>query len=174
MKKLLVRYILPALAIILLAWFFVKITEGKVQNPPLNTDTIQTQVLPKSPTPTPSPITPSSHIIPIRLHTFQTFNNCGPATLSMILSYLDINVSQQTLGPSLRPYQNPRGDNDDKSVTLQELATEAQKYNLLPYHRPNGNIQILKQFIANGIPVITRTLTKPTEDIGHFRLVRGY
>jgi tetratricopeptide (TPR) repeat protein len=32
----------------------------------------------------------------------------------------------------------------------------------------------MKKFIANDIPVITRTLTKLNEDIGHFRVVYGY
>src|SRR3989344_1067131 len=34
---------------------------------------------------------------------FQTFNNCGPAALSMALSYYGIKVSQHELGDILRP-----------------------------------------------------------------------
>src|SRR3989304_4636966 len=78
------------------------------------------------PTPAPSPVfslakPPAVKIIPHKLQVFQTFNNCGPAALSMTLSYFGINESQQKLGNELRPYQNPQGDNDDKSVTLDEL-----------------------------------------------------
>lgn len=123
--------------------------------------------------PTPDPI-PTTYVIPIRHHTFQTFNNCGPAALSMALSYYDINVSQHELGNQLRPFQNPQGDNDDKSVTLEELANKATEYDLVAYHRPNGNIELMKQFIANDIPVVTRTWLEPNEDIGHYRVVRGY
>jgi hypothetical protein len=41
-------------------------------------------------------------------HTYQTFNNCGPATLSMILSWYGESVSQKELGNKMRPYQHPK------------------------------------------------------------------
>ncbi len=107
-------------------------------------------------------------------HIFQTFNNCGPAALSMALSYYVISVSQQELGNDLRPYQIPRGDNDDKSVTLDELAEKSKEYGFIPFHRPMGNKDLIKYFITYDMPVITRTWTKPNEDIGHYRIVKGY
>lgn len=117
---------------------------------------------------------PAQKTLSNNYHTFQTFNNCGPAALSMALSYFKINESQQTLGQSLRPYQVQSGDNDDKSTTLEELAIKAQEYGLLAYHRPAGDIEMIKEFIAEDIPVITRTWTKPNEDIGHYRVIKGY
>ncbi|EKD86773.1 MAG: hypothetical protein ACD_37C00150G0001, partial [uncultured bacterium] len=92
----------------------------------------------------------------------------------MALRFYGIEISQAELGQSLRPYQVLGGDNDDKSVTLDELAEYSKQYGLIPYHRPMGNPQVVKQFIANDIPVITRTWTKPTEDIGHYRVIKGY
>ena len=92
----------------------------------------------------------------------------------MLLSYFGINKSQKELGDKLRPHQQPPGDNDDKSVTLEELAHEGEQLGFTTYHRPNGNAELLKHFIANGIPVITRTWLKENEDIGHYRVVRGY
>jgi tetratricopeptide (TPR) repeat protein len=92
----------------------------------------------------------------------------------MALSYYGINKTQAELGGELRPYQIPGGDNDDKSVTLEELAEKSKEFGLIPYHRPNGNIDIMKKFIAIDIPVITRTWLKENEDIGHYRLVRGF
>jgi hypothetical protein len=138
------------------------------------------------PTPTTSPIStgtqpiqvanplPKSKTIPSRGHTFQTFNNCGPATYSMLLQYSDINVSQKELGDFLRPYQVASGDNDDKSVSMEEIAEHAKQYNLTPYHRPNGSIDLLKQFIAADYPVVLRTWLNNKEDIGHFIIIRGY
>ncbi|OGE29260.1 hypothetical protein A2867_05245 [Candidatus Daviesbacteria bacterium RIFCSPHIGHO2_01_FULL_40_11] len=117
---------------------------------------------------------PPVKIIPQKLQVFQTFNNCGPAALSMALSYFGINESQQKLGNELRPYQNPQGDNDDKSVTLDELAGKAKEYGLLTYHRPAGDIGQMKLFISYDMPVIARTWLKQGDDIGHYRLVRGY
>ncbi len=117
---------------------------------------------------------PISKVLSNDYHIYQTFNNCGPAALSMALSYFDIKVSQQVLGQALRPYQNAKGDNDDKSTTLQELAAEAEKYNLIAYHRPNGDVALLKKFITYDMPVITRTWLKLNDDIGHYRVVKGY
>lgn len=107
-------------------------------------------------------------------HVFQTFNNCGPASLTMALSYFGITVTQQEVGSQIRPYQIASGDNDDKSVTLAELAAFAEEKNLLTYHRPAGNMNLVKQFIAADIPVITRTWLEPGEDIGHYRVIVGY
>lgn len=127
-----------------------------------------------SPTPYTLPPTPSSKVLLTNYHVFQTFNNCGPAALSMALRFYGINISQAELGNALRPYQIPGGDNDDKSVTLEELAEHSKQYSLIPYHRPMGNPDLVKQFIAADIPVIARTLTKPAEDIGHYRVIKGY
>lgn len=129
--------------------------------------------------PTPSPQAsltpiPASKTISGGTHTFQTFNNCGPAALSMTLSLFGITESQQTLGRELRPYQNQRGDNDDKSVTLQEVSARAKEYGFLTYLRPGGKPEMIEQFIALDIPVIARTWLTPTEDIGHFRVIKGY
>ena len=129
----------------------------------------------KQPTPTPYMISvPKRKVLLNEYHVFQSFNNCGPAALSMALSYYGITKSQKELGEQLRPYQNPQGNNDDKSVTLEELANKADEYNLTAYHRPNGTKESIKQFIALDIPVITRTLLHTTDDIGHFRIIKGY
>ena len=92
----------------------------------------------------------------------------------MALSYVGVEKTQAELGQVLRPYQITGGDNDDKSVTLVEVANQAEKYGLLTYLRPNGDIEKLKKFIANNIPVITRTWLKKDEDVGHYRVIRGY
>ncbi len=120
------------------------------------------------------PASPTTKILKGGPAIHQTFNNCGPASLSMVLGYFGINVSQHELGDALRPYQVASGDNDDKSVTLQELAKKAQEYGLKTYWRPNGNIELIKNFINMGVPVMTSTWTHPEEDIGHFRVVKGY
>lgn len=125
------------------------------------------------PTVVPFP-TLTSKTLTSNYHVFQTFNNCGPASLSMALYYYGVSVSQKILGESLRPYQNSQGDNDDKSVTLPELGEEAKKYDLVPFHRPNGDINLIKRAISAGFPVITRTWLTPSEDIGHYRVIKGF
>lgn len=174
MKKLFKVFIIAfllmegALVMLLISSSNQSISKPVIQNSPIffpsPTPTITLQ------TPPPSKTLSS----PLENHIFQTFNNCGPAALSMALSYYGINETQATLGEALRPFQVPGGDNDDKSVTLQELSEKSKDYGFVPYHRPNGNSEIIKQFITYDIPVITRTYLRENEDIGHYRVVKGY
>jgi len=128
-----------------------------------------------TPLPTIEPIiVPRQKTLSGGIHVFQTFNNCGPASLSMALSYFNVSQSQEVLGNKLRPYQNPQGDNDDKSVTVSELAKSAEQFGLVSYHRPAGDIETLQKLVALDLPVITRTWLKTGEDIGHYRVVKGY
>lgn len=126
-----------------------------------------------SPTATPYP-TVTAKTLPTDYHVFQTFNNCGPAALSMTLNFYGIRVSQKVLGDELRPFQNPQGNNDDKSTSLPELGAKAEEYNFVSFHRPNGNIELVKRAVSAGFPVITRTWLKPDDDVGHFRVIKGF
>jgi hypothetical protein len=162
--------LLILMGIVLTLGFFLKTNDKSL--------TINIQPLSQhTPTPTQTPLPP----IPVSktlsnggYHIFQSFNNCGPASLSMALRFYGIDVSQTEIGNDLRPYQVPGGNNDDKSVTLEELAEKSKEYGFNPIHRPMGNPDIVKQFIANDMPVIARTWTKPSEDIGHYRVIKGY
>ncbi len=107
-------------------------------------------------------------------HVYQTFNNCGPATLSMILNWYGVKASQSELGDQMRPYQVASGDNDDKTIFTYEFVQWAEKYGLKAVGRRNGDIELLKRFTANSIPVVVKTWLHPGEDIGHFRIVRGF
>ena len=108
-------------------------------------------------------------------HAWQSFNNCSSVALLVALSHWGIADTQEAIAEATRPWNNATGDNDDKSVTLYELADYASdKYDLATYVRPNGTIELLKKFVANDIPVIARTLTYPDKDMVHYRVVRGY
>lgn len=144
-------------------WAQAPANSAKPQNTPVPTAS-----------PIPTPPLPTSVQLTGGTQVFQTFNNCGPASLSMALSYYGIVESQITLGQKLRPYQHPQGDNDDKSVTLSELAQIAAEYGFAVYYRPAGSIDILKQLLNLELPVITRTLLTNQDDIGHYRVITGY
>jgi hypothetical protein len=117
---------------------------------------------------------PASFLLQNDYQVYETWNNCGPASLSMALSYFGIHESQAALGAILRPYHNPYGDNDDKDVTLDALAGQARTFGLLAYHRPDGTIALLKRFVANGMPVMAETTMTTGDDIGHYRVVKGF
>jgi tetratricopeptide (TPR) repeat protein len=116
----------------------------------------------------------SRALVELPTHTYQTFNNCGPATLSMILAFNGKDVSQKKLGDEMRPYQIPSGDNDDKTIFTYEFTNWAKEYGMNAISRVNGNIETLKKFTANGIPVVAKTWLHVGEDIGHFRIVTGF
>jgi len=128
-----------------------------------------------SDTPTPTPLElPERYVISPGNFVGQTFNNCGPATLSMAMSVFGINVSQGELASSMRPFNNPLGGVDDKSIFAHEFVKEAKNQGFLALHRPNGTSELMKRFLINDIPVVVRTWLNDYEDIGHFRLVNGY
>ncbi|MFA6094413.1 MAG: peptidoglycan bridge formation glycyltransferase FemA/FemB family protein [Candidatus Paceibacterota bacterium] len=117
---------------------------------------------------------PEEKILSTDYHVFQTFNNCAPAALSMALSYYGILDSQEKIAQDLRPHNNSTGDNDDKSTPPQELADYVKQYGLIPYFRPHGNVDVLKQFLAKDIPVVVRTLLYEDKDYAHYRVIKGY
>ncbi|MEK7479661.1 MAG: C39 family peptidase [Patescibacteria group bacterium] len=118
---------------------------------------------------------PRAKTIPDLAHAWQSFNNCSSVALLVALSHWGISDTQERIAEATRPWNNAKGDNDDKSVTLYELADYASgKYDLATYVRPNGTVELLKKFVANDIPVVARTLTYPDKDMVHYRVIRGY
>lgn len=128
-----------------------------------------------SPTPIPTP-TPAYQpaVAAVELtglvHAWQTWNNCGPATLSMYLSYCGLDRSQGDIAAVLRP--NP----DDKNVSPEELAAYARAQGLAALVGYNGTTEQLRLLLSNGIPVIIETWHEPEpgDGMGHYRLLVGY
>lgn len=118
--------------------------------------------------------TPPSVLLQSSYHIYETFNNCGPATLSMILKYYNIEKSQKEIAEVLRPYQHPRGDNDDKSVSFTEFNDYVNNLGLTGVYKVNGDVNILKRIIANNVPVVTRNWLNEKDTIGHFIILKGY
>ncbi len=115
-----------------------------------------------------------SVLLPPTAQVYQTWNNCGPATVSMILSFYGIQKSQAEIGQDLRPYQNPRGDNDDKTIFPEEFSEYVKQFGLESLYRVGGDRELLKKLLANGLPVVVKQWLHLGEDIGHFRIVRGF
>ena len=125
--------IITVLSIAAVSLFLLSFKQTLINNP--SSSIINPSTLP-TPTPYALPAIPPQKILPTDYHIFQTFNNCGPAAFSMALRFYGITESQATLGQALRPYQVPSGDNDDKSVTLEEMAEKSKEYGFTPIHRP--------------------------------------
>lgn len=173
------------LILLVIFYFFLQQISAAFKNPKAvfqNPQIITSATLPTSThTPTPSP-TPYIEIkqpgkfvqIPTKKSVYQTFNNCGPAALSMLLDFYGINISQQTIADTLRPFQQIQGRGDDKSVTLDELAGYASGYGLIAYHRPGGDVNKLKLYLANGIPVLVVDWLDKDGGFGHYRIIKGF
>lgn len=119
--------------------------------------------------PTPVP-PPASALIPAPPHQYQTWNNCGPATIAMALGILERSVPQSDAARVLKP------DPDDKNVSPDELAEFARSQGLVAAVRTGGTLEELKRLVAIGVPVVAETwfIPDPGDEMGHYVLVHGY
>ncbi len=162
-----------------LAALFSPTASQAASSPTTTVASSQTTVTP-SPTATQfQPPTPTLTPIPERFflngitHEYQQFNNCAPANLSMALSFWGWRGNQNDTRAYLRPNRNV----DDKNVMPAEMVAYVESYT--PYRaiwRVAGDVFLLKQFIAAGMPVIIEKGLDPPNDwwLGHYLVLSGY
>ena len=126
------------------------------------------------PTPTQVPIPAAARLENIH-HRFQEWNNCGPATLAMSLSYFGLNLGQKDTAAVLKP--NP----EDRNVSPAEMAAYVRNYtDVLAITRQNGDLYTLRRLLSEGIPVIIELGIEPPGDYawlgwyGHYLLPVAY
>jgi tetratricopeptide (TPR) repeat protein len=130
--------------------------------------------IPPPPTATPPPVPESARLNHIG-HIFQDWNNCGPATLAMALSYFQFYPTQSDTASVLKP--NP----EDRNVSPFEMAAYVnEQTEFAAFDRTNGTLDTLKRLLANGNPVIIELGIDPPgeyawlEWYGHYLLVVAY
>ncbi len=108
-------------------------------------------------------------------HVYQTWNNCGPASVVMALSSMGVSVSQETARLALR------GEDIRRGMPAQNVEHWVdENFGLRAVVRTGGTFDLLRRFVANGYPVlVTEWLEDPpgalsTSRIAHYRVVRGY
>ena len=132
-----------------------------------------------TPTPTPSPTPlPQSVSLPAPEWEKQDINNCGPASLAMYLRFYGWKGDQFDIARLLKPQR------EDRNVNVEELAYYARNYAgwLNIQYRVGGDLELLKSFLAEGIPVMVEegfTFEEtywPNDDhwAAHYFLVTGY
>lgn len=123
-----------------------------------------------SATPEPSPTIPSSVVLSGLRHEHQGWNNCGPATLTMLLSYWGSERTQHDAAPLLKP------DPDDKNVSPWEMESYVRDLGFEVITRVNGDIDQLKELLRSDFPVIVETwyVRDARDQLGHYRLIVGY
>lgn len=108
----------------------------------------------------------------------QSVNNCGPTTLAMYLRFYGWKGDQTTIASVVKPKE------EDRNVNVEELGAyvNTQVPGLEVQYRVGGDIEILKQLLVAGFPVmIEETFMMeesywPNDDrwAGHYLLVTGY
>jgi len=103
-------------------------------------------------------------------HEYQRYNNCGPVTIGMALSFWGSSRNQYQIAPVLKPNKN------DKNVSPEELAAYARQQGFAVHLGLAGNLKLLKDLLSGGFPVIVETwfVTPDQGGMGHYRLLVGY
>ena len=114
---------------------------------------------------------PSSARISGIVHQQQTWNNCGPATITMALSYYGWELDQAFAGARLKP------NREDKNVSPHELADfVAEESFVKAIVRMGGTLELLKLLVVNDFPVVIETgaMFEAYDWIGHYRALVAY
>ncbi len=131
----------------------------------------QARAIPSAATEAPRylPAAPSVQLSGIT-HMWQKWNNCGPATLAMYLSYFGSTLTQAEVAAALKPNW------DDKNVSPHEMAAFVEKQGLRALVRVNGDADRVRLLLSNGLPVMIETWLEPepNDGMGHYRLLTGY
>ncbi len=146
----------------------------------LSTTPPQVEVQPTStwtplPPPTALPATPVALLPSARLygftHIYQTWNNCGPATLTMGLTYFGWQEDQSVAASVLKP------DPEDKNVSPWQMVRFVnEQTGVRALVRMGGDLDMVRRLILEGFPVIVETGFMPEgyDWMGHYRLIVAY
>jgi hypothetical protein len=152
-------------------------TASNAQQPTLEAPTISTSLptatVTPQPTASPIPLPGQVQLSGVR-HEYQQFNNCGPATLAMTLSYWGWQGDQRDTRRYLRPNF---ATVDDKNVSPWEMVEFIEtQTDLAGLSRPAGDLETLKRLLAVGFPVIVEIGIQkhPRDWMGHYILLTGY
>lgn len=126
-----------------------------------------------SPTATtePTPLPEAVYLSGVR-HEYQKWNNCGPANLSMALSYWGWDGNQRPIAEWVKP--NPR-DKNVMPYELESFVDDGTSLNAIV--RSGGDLDRLKSFIAAGFPVmVEKGFEGPGFEgwMGHYEVVTGF
>lgn len=102
----------------------------------------------------------------------QKWNNCGPANITMALSFYGWQQNQDFAANYLKP-----GGREDKNVSPWEMVSFVNNNTQVrALTRVGGTLPLLKSLIANNIPVIIETGYTPEgyDWLGHYQTIVGY
>ena len=131
---------------------------------PLQKVVIDTPAVPVKPTLAAAEVAPMKHI-------WQSLNNCGPASVVMVLSSFGVDADQETARLALRGPDWRRGMSP---VGVDPWVSEL--YGLRAIWRNNGTDALLKSLLSNGFPLmVTQWMEDPSVSrIAHWRAIAAY
>jgi hypothetical protein len=113
------------------------------------------------------PIADRAYLENIR-HEYQGWNNCGPTTVGMMLSWFNINAPQAVNASILKP------NSKDVNVSPDEIVNFVRSKGLEAVVRVNGNRDTIMWFLSNGFPVQVEQWIPDEGGMGHYRLATGF
>ena len=149
------------------------VTEAIVEEPTAEpTDIPPTPTPLPTNTPTPEPL-PASVVLEGMGVIRQTFNNCGPANLTQVMNWHGSGISQTEVATYLKP------NTEDRNVSpwqIVDYVNEESFDGLQAAAFSGGNLEMIKQFIANEIPVVVEKGYElpDTGWWGHYLTIYGY
>ena len=119
---------------------------------------------------TPAAPPPAFHRIDGVGWTAQTWNNCGPANLAIVMNFWGRDIDQADIKAVIRPHdKDPHAAIDDLAAFARDAGLNASVY-------WNSDLESLKAHVAAGRPVIAPAwhIDANGEEMGHYRTVYGY
>jgi hypothetical protein len=124
---------------------------------------------------TAAPILPTSYQMTGFIHIPQHWNNCGPATLTMALTYFGIPADQDPAASWLKP------TSEDGNVSPWQMVAYVNTQlgaNIRAITRVGGDLTLLKTLLSSNFPVIIEAGYDPEPErlgwMGHYLLPIGY
>ncbi|AIZ44358.1 peptidase C39 [Deinococcus radiopugnans] len=99
----------------------------------------------------------------------QSYNACGPASLTQVLRYYGVNADMATVSSFTRP-------SETSYMTAQAIVDFAPRVGMEARLYAGGSLNTVRAAIKNGVPVIAlQTYVSPRgQAIPHWRVVAGY
>jgi Peptidase_C39 like family/Tetratricopeptide repeat len=135
-----------------------------------------TPTMPPTPLPTSIPVPAYFQATGFRYEK-QKWNTCGPANLTQVLHYFNWGGSQDDVINSIKPNREDRNVSPWELVDyVNEVVNKQQGVKLKALVRFGGNMNLLKQLVANGYGVmIEKGYNLPEEGwLGHYLTLQGY
>lgn len=120
---------------------------------------------------TPATLTETTVLLTGFRHAYQTWNNCGPASLAMALSYFGWPGTQKDTAAFLKP------DPEDRNTTPAEMVAFVRSQGYQAMARFGGTLDLLKAILHTRLPVLIEKGFEPDDKLGwmgHYLLLIGY